>query len=99
MDDVLVSSRISRAKKEAGVDALGAMGATTSDLINSAFDYVIDTRRLPSAQSKAQSKKRSRNALQKFIAQSTLAVDWGEGDHSDKDVLRERKRADYESLA
>ena len=45
MEDILVSSRISRAKKEAGVGVLKELGVTTSDLINSAFDFVIETHR------------------------------------------------------
>ena len=99
MEDTLVSSRISQAKKEAGVGVLKELGATTSDLINSAFDYVIETHQLPGAAPKTQKGKRRSAALANFIAESTLAVDWGNDTRSYKDILRERKVADYESLA
>ena len=99
MEDILVSSRISRAKKEAGVGVLKELGVTTSDLINSAFDFVIETHQLPGTAPKAQTRKQRSSELASFITESTLAVDWGGDMRSYKDILRERRVSDYESLA
>ena len=41
MDTALVSARMSRAKKERAGSILESIGATASDLINSAYDYVV----------------------------------------------------------
>ena len=98
MDDTLVSSRISPAKKEAGVSILETIGATTSDLINSAFDYVIATRQLPVVAPKDEEGRQACD-FSKFVAGSTVAVDWGQDECSYKDILRKKKVADYESLA
>lgn len=45
--DVLVSARISKGKKDAARKILSSLGFTTSDLINSAFDYVLKHQELP----------------------------------------------------
>ena len=95
MEDSLVSSRISKAKKDAGVAVLESMGSTTSELINSAFDYVIEKRQLPSASS---IKKPDKKGFARFVAESTLQIDWND-DRSYKDILRNGKVTDYESLA
>ena len=96
MENTLVSSRIARAKKDAGVAVLDSIGLTTSDLINSAFDYVIEKHQLPNVKEKARPQKRS---LAKFIAESTLDIDWSGETRSYKEILRSGKAADYESLA
>jgi len=44
MGNSLVSARVSVAKREAAQGPLAALGATTSDLINSAFDYLLATK-------------------------------------------------------
>ena len=95
MENTLVSSRIPRAKKEAGVAVLDSLGATTSDLINSAFDYLIEHRALPAAQKAA----RKKSGLAQFLSETTLAIDWGDETRSYKDVMRARRAEDYERLA
>lgn len=47
MESTLVSARIPQAKKEAGVSLLASLGASTSDLINNAFDYLLAHQSLP----------------------------------------------------
>lgn len=96
MDDTLVSSRISRAKKDAGIAVLESVGATTSELINSAFDYVIEKKQLPLAI--VPTKPRSKDLLS-FVSQSTLAIDWSNESRSYKEILRQGKVTEYESLA
>lgn len=96
MNDTLVSSRISRAKKDAGVAVLESVGATTSELINSAFDYVIEKQQLPIATPSAKPRKKS---FSNFVSKSTLSIDWSQDTRTYKEILRQGKVADYESLA
>ena len=46
-ESVLVSARVPQAKKDASKGVLASLGANTSDLINSAFDYLLERRELP----------------------------------------------------
>lgn len=48
-ESVLVSARVPQAKKDASKGVLASLGANTSDLINSAFDYLLERRELPTA--------------------------------------------------
>ena len=45
-ESVLVSARVPQAKKDASKGVLASLGANTSDLINSAFDYLLERREL-----------------------------------------------------
>lgn len=98
MESTLVNARIARAKKEASAGILETLGATTSELINSAYDYLLENKQLPMTQKKP---FRNSEAFASFIAQSTLEVNWGK--HPEifdyKEFMSEQKRADYESLA
>ena len=97
-ESVLVSARVPQAKKDASKGVLASLGANTSDLINSAFDYLLERRELPTT---APSSRPSREELDAFLAASTLDVDWrGEAPAGDYRVLvRDGKRGRYESLA
>ena len=96
--DVLVSARVNPAKKELSQRILAAMGASTSDGINRALDYVIANKALPQIEENA---KPSAQAFHEFMSRSTLPIEWGadctEGDY--RSVIREGKQARYESLA
>lgn len=96
--DVLVSARISRGKKDAAKGILDAMGSTTSDLINSAFDYVLENKELPRS---AASKKPTKAEVKRFLASSSYPVEWGDdaADGDYKKLLHEGKQEAYESLA
>ncbi len=96
MEDTLVSSRIARVKKDAGVAVLESIGFTTSDLINSAFDYVIEKGCLPAA---VQGRKPSKESFVGFVSESTLDIDWGSDSRTYKEILRRGKASDYEALA
>ena len=50
MNSSLISARVPVAKREAAQGMLTAIGATTSDLVNSAFDYLLATKHLPQAE-------------------------------------------------
>lgn len=97
MDATLVSARVARGKKEHGVEVLSSMGATVSDLINSAFDYVIAAKQLPIANEET---ARRTDEFAQFVERSTLDVNWPEGfDGNYKKLIAEGRLARYESLA
>ena len=98
MENTLVSARIPRAKKEASAGVLKKLGATASDLINSAYDYLLENGERPHTEKT----DRARVDFDAFLAASTLDVDWASdemapGDY--KQMIRGWKKADYESLA
>lgn len=96
-ETVLVSARIPLAKKDASKGILASLGANTSDLINSAFDYLLNTKTLPESSVQCSP---SKEEIASFLATSSLAIDW-KGDAADGDytaLLEEGKRARYESL-
>lgn len=97
-ESVLVSARVPQAKKDASKGVLASLGANTSDLINSAFDYLLESGELPVA---AAAPQPSQEELVAFLAASTVDVDWrGEAVDGDYRVLlRDGKRGRYESLA
>lgn len=97
MNTTLVSARVTQAKKEATVRVLDSIGATVSDLINQAFDYVLREHRLPGEDAPA---KRDGGSFASFVEDTTFEVPWpasADGDY--KAMLREGKVHDYESLA
>lgn len=98
MSNTLVSARVSQTKKDAAVGVLASLGATTSDLINMAFDYVLAEKHLPIAMPKNIPGKDDFTA---FVSASSLAIDWGDdaqgGDY--KALIAQERAADYESLA
>lgn len=98
MQDTLVSARMPVAKKDRAKGVLASIGATTSDLINSAFDYVIATKQLPVASPLVQA---DRGDFAEFVAGTSFEVDWPEGaDECEyKDMAGRMRLADYESLA
>lgn len=98
MSNTLVSARVSQTKKEAAVGVLASLGATTSDLINTALDYVLAEKRLPTTASKDTPTK---DDFASFVNASSLVIDWGsdaqDGDY--KALIAQGRAADYESLA
>lgn len=103
MDNTLVSARVSRAKKDAVCGVLGGLGFTTSDLINNAFDYVLEKGKLPLASSSAcnTDNAESMRKFKSFVQRTTLDINWENGftDGNYKELIAEGRRADYESLA
>lgn len=95
MGSTLVSARVPAAKREAAASVLTQIGATTTDLINSAFDFVLSEHALPSARRKTP--KRGAD-FQAFCAKSTLDVDWDAEDADYKQIIAEGRAARYESL-
>ena len=98
MDTALVSARMSRAKKERAGSILESIGVTASDLINSAYDYVIETHQLPFADRNAD--VRNQEGFAAFVESSTLEVEWPQDAPDDyKELARKWRLSDYESLA
>lgn len=96
----LVSARVPKNKKDDANEILSSIGATTSDLINDAFDYLLAQRRLPSASLKTEAPTGNMDQFKAFVASSTLDIAWGGHDVlDDKRILEEGKQADYEALA
>lgn len=98
MESILVNARIPIAKKEAATAILNAQGITTTELINAAYDFLIEHEELPTAKS---NKKRTINSFSSFVDESTLDVNLGcqEEFAVYKELIRKGKRADYERLA
>ena len=96
MESTLVSARVPKATKEAGAEVLRAIGATPTQLVNSAYDYLLANKSMPMAQNPA----RDSSGFKEFVNGATVNVNWGD-DASDsyKDIMRKRRLADYESLA
>ena len=96
MKRAVVNARVPLAKKERAQGVLNEIGSNTTDLINSAYDYLLVKGSLPIASSRAASTKKSFN---EFVSRSTLEVDWGDDvEKSYKELLVEEKQTDYESL-
>jgi len=49
MESALVSARVPKAKKEAAAAILASLGATASELVNNAYDFLLAEGRLPGA--------------------------------------------------
>lgn len=98
MESTVVNARIPQAKKDLGLSVLNSIGATTTELINGAFDYLIENNELPSGRTE---QARDACAFKEFLSRSTLSIDWGEHPETiDYDeILREGRVADYEALA
>ena len=98
MESTLVNARVPVAKREAAVAILNAQGITTTELINAAYDFLIEHEELPGAK---QNKKQPSNSFLAFMNESTLDVNWScQEEFTDyKEFIRKGKQADYECLA
>ena len=97
MDNTLVSARIPRAKKERAAGVLAEIGATTTELINSAFDFLISEKRLPGKADAAQERE---GDFAGFVEATTMDVQWPEGFDGDyKALMAQLRRDEYEALA
>lgn len=97
MESTVVNARISLAKKEAANSILESIGATPSELINSAYDYLLKHKRLPG---NADEDSEERRGFKGFVEGSTLEIDWEKSDPllDYHEILRQGKARDYESL-
>ncbi|MCI7730506.1 type II toxin-antitoxin system RelB/DinJ family antitoxin [Enorma burkinafasonensis] len=105
----LVSARIAPEIRRQGNEVLAQLGSTPSELIRSAYEYVIAKRQLPGATSDEAGRggdapdAASLDALVASIAESTVSVPssaWDaivDGDY--KGHIAASREADYEALA
>ena len=100
MESTVVNARVPVAKRDAAKSLLESMGKTTSDLINSAFDFLLVEGTLPIASGASANPARDMADFRNFAACSTLAVDWGEDASADyKELLAQALERDYERLS
>lgn len=97
MASPLVAARVPQAQKDHAADVLAQLDATTTDLIQAAFEYVIETHQLPSASS-ANTERAPKNFVS-FLSKTTIPIDWPNETVDYKELISEGKRADYEALA
>lgn len=95
MPNSLVSARVPQAKREAASSILKSIGATASDLINTAYDYLLATRSLPVIEEKKQADPA---AFKEFVSKSTVNVQWLSEDINYKEFMRDQLVKDYEAL-
>ena len=96
MESTVVNARVPVAKRDAAKTMLKSMGKTTSDLINSAFDFLLAEGALPVSSA---APSRDVAGFRSFVNQSILAVDWGEDANVDyKELLAQALERNYERL-
>lgn len=97
MESAMVNARVPQAKRDLGLSVLESIGATTTELINGAFDYLIENRALPQGQC---SKERDVEAFREFVKGATLQIEWSQNaDELDyQDAFEKEAEATYEAL-
>ncbi len=99
----MVSARIPDALFDQGNFQLEKLGATTSDLIKSAFEYVLKEHALPSSpeprSSKRQLTKTQTESLRDSLAACSLHLDIPADISYDKRIAREARIERHEALA
>lgn len=101
----MVSARIPDAVYDQALDQLQRLGATPTELIKCAFDYLLQNNSLPSAQPKDASLSHTfedaskRAFLHKFFRKCMLEVDIPTNIEYDKQTATEAKAAKYEAFA
>lgn len=105
MDDVVVTARVPAEIRKQGNAALKRIGSTPTELINSAYQYVIAYDDLPLNRAEVSPGRRELTAGQmnklKERGRKMLVKPGGDvlNGRSLKDVLREMRYADYEALS
>lgn len=103
--DAIITARVPVEVKEQVNEILKEIGATQTQLVNAAYDYVLSQRELPIVRPPLRRASRMLTAEQKRdlrerVESMTFAVpeDFWAG-RSYKDIIAEGKAADYEALA
>lgn len=99
----MVSARIPDALFEQGSMQLKALGATTSELVNAAFEYLLREGALPTrAPQKDSRRSLSRDegeALARALRACSLDLDISSDIASDKAIIQSERTRRYEALA
>lgn len=99
----MVSARVPDALYEQGALQLSTLGSSTSELINAAFEYLLQEHRLPTPPHSVISSKRrlppeQAQRLKELLDACTLDVDVPSDIAYDKQAIREARSAKYETL-
>ncbi|MDO4182013.1 MAG: hypothetical protein Q4E12_00150 [Coriobacteriia bacterium] len=102
--DAMVSGRVPVQVKEHGARILAEIGATQSQLIQAAYEYLIAEGKLPAPAEKLRGggalKEQDIKDLEDFINKTTVKVDPSFWEGFDlKEELARGRAADYEALA
>ena len=100
----MISARVPDALYEQGSIQLEELGASTSELVHAAFEYLLQEHQLPKPTKKASEKKRvlakdAKGRLKKMFAACTLNAAVPNDIASDKQLAREARGGKYEALA
>lgn len=103
--DPMVSARVPMELRDQVNEGLRAIGSSPTELINRAYEFFLDTKRLPGRDASSKKGKRKLNASQlraltESIKETTRAVPESYFEGLDyKELLRRRLRESYEALA
>ena len=104
--DTTVSARVPIEIKKQADKKLRSLGASTTDLINAAFRYLLAENELPGVRSGGKRganervlSEEQRSYLQEFIAATSFEVDDSDLSVSYKEEIAAGRFADYEALA
>lgn len=103
--DSKVSARVPIETRKHADEKLKELGASTTQLINAAYDYVIETGELPQAKTKTplhggKLSDDQQELLRKRLRKTTHAVPASFfSERSDDEILEEELRRAYEALA
>lgn len=100
----MVSARVPDAVYDQASAQLASMGASTSELINAAYEYLLHEHDLPRPQQKNANTERrlspaQANKLKELFAACTLDIDIPSDVSYDKQAIRESREAKHEALA
>lgn len=100
----MISARVPDAVFEQASIQLESLGASTSDLVNAAFEYVLSERSLPVVPKKVKANKRvltekMRKELTSLFKGCTLGVSTPADVSHDKEIIRKSRTAKYEALS
>ena len=101
--DSFVTARVPEEIKEQGNAILKKIGATPTQLINAAYEYVLAEGAIPESKSPTAKKQLDSKLLEELaesLERTTFSVPesfWGE--RSYKEIIEEGRRADYEAVS
>lgn len=99
----MISARVPDALYEQGSIQLEELGASTSELVHAAFEYLLQEHQLPKPTKRVSEKKRvlakdAKKRLKMMFDACTLNVAVPNDIASDKQLVREARGAKYEAL-
>ena len=102
--DSFVSARIPVETKTKASKILAALGATHSDLVNAAYEFLLKTEALPSCPKEAfetrHLSEEQAARISEIIRSTTIPIPESAWEGKDyKSILSEGRRADYEALS